>query len=226
MPYQHDAQIANIATSYATCLAGIIPLLLCVLNRRHPPRWMMVYLCVLVTGIPTVWLHAREGDLVAGFFDVGTNILLAWVVQIAASGDFMKPAPRRMLLTLTTVFNVCVWSWLIFEVVSGVKRPIIRFGEFGHFNAGEMALIINSWIGTVLMFLNLRRTPRRAHALLYLTFVLFFIGMILATASNKQITWYILPWHATWHIVSAFGFVVLWAYNHERFFPPRDDGAE
>jgi hypothetical protein len=27
----------------------------------------------------------------------------------------------------------------------------------------------------------------------------------------------ILAWHATWHIVGAFGFIVLWPFNHMRF---------
>jgi hypothetical protein len=26
----------------------------------------------------------------------------------------------------------------------------------------------------------------------------------------------VLSYHATWHVVSAFGFVFLWAYNHVR----------
>ena len=45
--------------------------------------------------------------------------------------------------------------------------------------------------------------------------------MFLATAANDVVTFYILPWHATWHVVVAFGFITMWAFNQMRFFPPR-----
>ena len=53
--------------------------------------------------------------------------------------------------------------------------------------------------------------------LLYLVFVIFFFGMLLATASNDKIIWPFIPLHALWHLVSAYGFIVLWAFNHVRF---------
>ncbi|HPA42061.1 MAG TPA: hypothetical protein PKV69_08625 [Candidatus Hydrogenedentes bacterium] len=34
--YLHDAQLANIVTSYCTCLGGILPLLFCLLTRPIP----------------------------------------------------------------------------------------------------------------------------------------------------------------------------------------------
>ncbi len=46
---------------------------------------------------------------------------------------------------------------------------------------------------------------------------MFFLGMLLATASNSHVTAYILPWHATWHIIGAFAFVTLGVFNHKRF---------
>jgi len=60
-PFQHQAQLANAVTGFATCLAGIMPLLYCWLFRPQPRRWVLAYLCILVTGIPTVWLYAYEG---------------------------------------------------------------------------------------------------------------------------------------------------------------------
>jgi len=53
-PFQHQAQLANAVTGLATCFGGIMPLLFCRLYRPQPRRWMLAYLCILITGIPTV----------------------------------------------------------------------------------------------------------------------------------------------------------------------------
>ena len=39
MPYLHDAQLANIVTSYCTCLGGLLPLLFCAIAGKQPARW-------------------------------------------------------------------------------------------------------------------------------------------------------------------------------------------
>ena len=217
MPYQHDAQLANIVTSYCTCLAGIMPMVFTLLTRAQPARWFAVYLCILITGIPTVWLHSVEGNRLASFADVGTNILLAWALQIAVSGDFMHRPSRRVLLSITTGFNVLVWGYLAWEVQAPKKVPFLSFGEFGQFYAGELALILNAFIVTGLFIRYHGRIERRARPILYLVICMFLIGMILASASNSHISPWIFPWHAAWHIVGAFGFMALWLFNHVRF---------
>jgi cell division protein FtsW (lipid II flippase) len=68
-----------------------------------------------------------------------------------------------------------------------------------------------------LLYARLARIPPRARPLLYLVTILFVIGALLATASNQRVDFQILAWHATWHIVGAFGFIALWAFNHVRF---------
>ena len=40
MHYLHEAQLANIVTSYCTCLGGIMPLLFTALTRPQPRRWV------------------------------------------------------------------------------------------------------------------------------------------------------------------------------------------
>ncbi len=215
--YLHDAHLSNVVTAYATCLAGIVPMLYCWAVGGQPRRWFLVYFFVLVTGIPTVWLHACEGSRIASFFDVGTNILLAWSLQVAASGDFMKPGPRRVLLGLSTLFNLGVAAWLAREVVATAKVPLIRFGSFGEFYTGEVALILNAWIAAFLLFAITRKSPAPAKRLMAILFGLFFLGMLLATAGNSQVTLRFIAWHATWHIVGAFGFVTLFLFNHVRF---------
>ena len=217
MEYLHEAHLANIVTSYCTCLAGIMPMLYTLLTRKQPGRWFFVYFCILLTGIPTVWLHTVEGNRVASFFDTGSNIFLAWALQIAVSGDFMRRRPRITLLSITTVVNLCAWSWMIYEIFAPEKKPLLTFGEFGHFMVGEVTLIANAWVVAVLFFVYYGRIPRAARPLLLLTLAMFLLGMFLATASNEQVSGYIFPWHATWHIVGAFGFITMWVFNHVRF---------
>jgi hypothetical protein len=52
---------------------------------------------------------------------------------------------------------------------------------------------------------------------LHLSAISFLVGLGLASASNQQIGGSFLAYHALWHIVGAFGFVALWAFNEVRF---------
>ena len=215
--YLHDAHLANIVTSYCTCLGGIIPLIYCAVTRSQPRRWVLVYFCVFLTGLPTVWLHTVEGNRVASFFDVGTNILLAWVMIAAVSGDYMGAPARRRLLGITLSVNTLAWCWLVYEIFAPEKKPLLTLWESGHFYAGEVALILNAWV-VVFLFVRYRRgIAEAARPFLYLIIATFLLGMILATADNEHISSYIFPWHATWHIVGAFGFITLFMFNHQRF---------
>jgi len=54
--------------------------------------------------------------------------------------------------------------------------------------------------------------------LLHLVTLFFFIGLLFATQSNHRLDFTVVAYHAIWHIVSAYGFIVLWAFNHARFF--------
>lgn len=216
--YLHDAQVANTITGLCTCFAGIVTMMYCWLAMPQPRRWFFVYFCILVTGIPTIWLHANEGYKLAGFFDVGTNILLAWAIQLAAAGDFYPPGKRRAIQITMTVINCCVWAWLLYEVVRpGPKHKLIDFGSFGEFYVGEFALICNGWVGVYLFGANWKKIPRQARPIFLMMFSLFFLGMILASAGNDHITWRFFAWHAAWHIVGSFGLVTLWLFNHVRF---------
>jgi hypothetical protein len=212
--------LANIVTSYCTCLGGIMPLVFTAMTRPQPRRWVLVYACILLTGIPTVWLHSVEGNRLASFCDVGTNILLAWAMIVAASGDFLLPQSRRRLLAIVTPINLLALCWLFLEISTVEKRPLVRFGSFGEFYTGEVVLIANAWVVAILFLRHAHRIPGPSRPLLYLMVATFFLGMVLATASNKEITWRILPWHAAWHIVGMFGFITMWLFNDIRFGVP------
>ncbi|HNR32580.1 MAG TPA: hypothetical protein PKI11_16950 [Candidatus Hydrogenedentes bacterium] len=226
MAYQHDAQLANIVTSYCTCFGGILPLLFTAFTRRHPARWVFVYACVLITGVPTVWLHAMEGNRVASLFDVGTNILLAYAIQIAFSLDFLQPRTRRTLIAVMAVVNLLVWTYLALEVRAVEKTPLLNFGGFGQFYAGEVALILNAWVAVGVIAVSYAKIPRHARPLFWMFFSFFLAGMLIAAAGNDQISIYIFPWHAFWHVLGCMGFITLWVFNHHRFFglPEVDSG--
>ena len=81
----------------------------------------------------------------------------------------------------------------------------------------EGALILNSLLAVAFLYAGARRSPRAAHPLLWTATALFLAGAVLASASNHRVDLGILPWHAAWHVVGAFGFVILWGYNHARF---------
>ena len=40
--YLHEAHLANIVTSYCTCLGGLIPLVYCAYTRNQPRRWVAI----------------------------------------------------------------------------------------------------------------------------------------------------------------------------------------
>lgn len=219
--YMHDAHLANIVTSFCTCLGGIIPLMYCAFTRNQPRRWVYVYFCVFLTGLPTVWLHTVEGNRVASFFDVGTNILLAWAMIAAVSGDYMGAPARRRLLGVTLSLNTLAWCWLVYEIFAPEKKPLLTLWESGHFYTGEVTLILNAWVVAALFVFYRRRISDAARPFLYSIIVLFLLGMMLATGDNDHISAYIFPWHAVWHIVGAFGFITLWMFNHLRFSLPQ-----
>lgn len=220
-PFQHPAQLANAVTGLATCMAGIMPMLYCWLVRPQPRRWHFAYFCMLLTGIPTVWLHAYEGNRIASATDTGSNIFLAWAIQVAIAGDFFRGRTRNVFVTATTVAMVAAVGFLFYEALYlPVKVKIIDLGPYGYFHIGQTLLIINGWLATGLFFANLRKIPQEARRLLLLVFVMFFVGMILASAGNVRLTNRVFAWHATWHLLGAFALLTLWVFNDVRFYEP------
>lgn len=217
-PFLHKAQLANAVTGFATCFAGIMPMLYTLLTKPQPPRWFFVYFCILLTGIPTVWLHAYEGNRIAGATDTGSNIFLVWAIHMGIAGDFMRGNAKRNFMVASTVLNFSAIAFLFYEAIFlTTKWKLIDFGEFGWFNVGEAALIASSLVSTILFFLNWSRIPRAARPLLLLVCGMFIAGLVLASAKNSHVIMRVFAWHATWHILGAFALITLWLFNHVRF---------
>lgn len=207
--------LANAVTSFSTIGAGATTLILTALVKRQPARWWLVYANVLLTGIPTLGWHGwlMEPWRVA---DVASNLLLAWFLQLAVLGDFHGRTTRLRVGLLSGAINLVAISGLVREGLTGVKVLAIDFGEYGGFYPGEAMLIADSWLVVALFFLNRRRIPEAARPLLHVVTATFLFGLALATASGSFVTGRVLSFHALWHIVGGFGFILLWAFNHVR----------
>jgi hypothetical protein len=93
----------------------------------------------------------------------------------------------------------------------------VPLGAWGGFYPGESWLIALSWVVVGLFWARRSEIPLRARPLLVLVVAVFFTGFLLATASNERVVYPFFAMHALWHVVGAFGFVALWAFNHARF---------
>jgi hypothetical protein len=217
--------LANTTTGFATLFAGIACLVLARLVHPHPPRWRFAYWMIVVTGVFTVTLHGfGETNPVFGppwfwrFLDTGSNIVVAWAIALAVLGDYYEePLRRRAAVALTAVMALGV-AWHFRDSLPGVERSyLVPLGAWGGFYPGESCLIALSWVVVALFVARRGRIPAAAKPLLFLVTGLFLFGMLLATARNDVVVPPFLALHALWHLVGAFAFVALWAFNHVRF---------
>jgi hypothetical protein len=220
--------LANAVTSFATLLAGVFTLVMALMTGRHSRSWLFAYLCIFITGIPTLGFHGFGEVPVASeawrVSDTGSNLLLAWALQVAVLGDFYSPRFRLRVALVSGVVNLAAILWMIYEGFQGSRIYSLPLGEFGGFHVGETVLIVDSWIVVGLLYSGRKAIPRCAMPLLHLTAVTFLVGLGLASASNEQIGALVISYHALWHIIGAFGFVALWVFNDIRFSPPSAPG--
>ena len=214
--------LANTITGFATLFAGITCLALSRLVRRHPPHWHFVYWTIVVTGVFTVTLHGF-GETLGGpgprwmwsFLDTGSNIVVAWALCLAVLADYYEGASARQAARLLTVLMVVGVAWhFVDRMPTGGRSYLIPLGTWGGFYPGESWLIAMSWTAVGLFVARRRSIPEAARPILGVVFVTFFTGMLFATAGNEVIVVPFLSMHALWHVVGAFGFVFLWAFNH------------
>ena len=217
--------LANTITGFATLFSGALALALCRLVAKQPRRWVFAYWMIVVTGVFTVTLHGfGETNPVLGprwfwaFLDTGSNIVVAWALALGVLGDYYEPGfvrRARPLLTLAMAVGV---GWHLYDRLPGAERTyLVPLGAWGGFFPGETWLIALSLTVVGLFWARRERIPAPARPLLALVVATFFAGMLLATASNERIVPPFFAMHALWHVVGAFGFVALWAFNHVRF---------
>lgn len=209
--------LANTVSAYATVLSGVLALILTALMGAQPRRWRAAYLCVFITGVPTVWYHGFGETFVSGFFDIATNLLLGWVLTVAALGDYYRPRTQRWVALGLGGLDIAALVSRLIQGPMGARTLTVQLGAFGGFTLLELTLILNSVLAVGLLYARYRRVPPRARPVLHLLTGIFIVGALLATATNHRVDFEIVAWHATWHIVGAFGFMVLWAFNHMRF---------
>lgn len=208
--------LANAVTGFCTIDAGAVALLLCRGVRPQPRRWVFAYACLFLTGLPTVGFHGWGGSWLR-VSDTGTNLLLAWALQLAVLGDFYARDTRRRVALASAAVNLAAVFWMVREEIVGVKRYAIDLGSFGGFHPGETVLILDSLLVAGLLYARRARIPTAAMPLLHAVLASFLVGVALASASNATLHGRIWSYHALWHVVGAFGFVLFWAFNHVRF---------
>ncbi|MCB1844850.1 MAG: hypothetical protein KDI09_17940 [Halioglobus sp.] len=217
--------LANTVTGFATLFSGLLPLLLTRLMYPQPARWVFAYWMIVVTGVFTVTLHGfGETNPVWGerwfwgFLDTGSNIVVTWAMALAIVGDFYRPSVRRWAIPVLTAIMLVGVGWHYYDRLPETPRTlVIALGEWGGFYPGETWLIGFSWLNVGLFAANWRAIPPPARPLLLASLAVFFCGMLLASASNDKIIYPFIPMHALWHLVSAYGFIIIWAFNHQRF---------
>jgi hypothetical protein len=217
--------VANTVTGFATLFSGLLPLALSRLMGHQPPRWRFAYWTIVVTGVFTITLHGfGETNPVWGkrwfwaFLDTGSNIVVSWSLALAVLGDYYSKRTRAWAGPALTAAMLAGVGWHFYDRLPGTQRSyLIPFGEWGGFYPGETWLIAFSWLVLGLFAAKRDRIPPKSMPLLLLVFAIFFCGMLLASAGNERIVYPFVPLHALWHLVGAYGFIVLWAFNHVRF---------
>ncbi len=209
--------LANTVTAFATVMSGLLCLALTAVTRPQPRHWLAVYVGLVVTGVATVWYHGYGETFIAGVFDGGTNLLLAWLLQIAILGDYYAWRTAWIIGGGSALVNLGVTAWKLIVGPAIARQDVLSFGAFGGFHLNELVLITDAFLVVALFYFRRERIPASARPTLHLLTAVFVLGLLLATASNRQVDFGILAYHATWHLVAAFGFVVLWVFNLLRF---------
>lgn len=184
---------------------------------------MLVYWLIVVTGVFTITLHGfGETNPVLGerwmwaFLDTGSNIVVAWGIARAVLADFYGARTQTWARPLSTALMLIGVLWHFQDRLTA-GGYLVGFSGWGGFNPGEVWLIGFSLANTVLLYLKRKSISADAMPLLVLVTAIFLAGLALATADNDTILFPFLSLHALWHVVGAFGFVALWAFNDVRF---------
>lgn len=214
-------ELANTVTGFATALSGLTALILCGTLGRQPGRWLGAYAMMFVTGVFTVTYHGLGETHGWKVLDNGTNLLLVASIHHAILGDFASPQTRIWGRALTWALNLSVVALMTLVPSTTEVQETVTFGAWGGYMVGEIVLIADA-VAALLLFVRYRaEIPARAGVLLRACAAAFAVGAALSTAGNDVVVARLYPLHALWHLVSAFGFLLLWAANHHRFVDTR-----
>jgi hypothetical protein len=217
--------MSNAVTSYATLGAGVYTVSMALLLGGHPGRWLHAYAWIFLTGIPTLGLHGFGEPFGApshpywSVADTGSNLVLAWALQLAVLGDFDSRRAQVRVGVLSGLVNLAAIGWMIQERFFAAERHYaLTLGTFGGFYIGELVLILDSLLVVGLFYRARHRIAGRAMPLLHLVAITFVLGLALATAKNPQIGFGgSATYHGMWHLVGAFGFLAMFVFNQIRF---------
>jgi hypothetical protein len=211
------AYLANAVSAYATVGAGLITLMLALLMTRQPWRWLFVYFCIAVTGVAAIWFHGFREPFAARVVEIGANLLLVWAIQVAIVGELYPGRLGRLINLVVGLANLEVVVTLAASGAKGGIPLVLASDSFGGIGLGDFLLILNCLVAVALLYARRSFISPGARPLLYITTLVFFAGLVLAVAPNSSFPFRTLAYHATWHVVGAFGFVTLWAFNEMRF---------
>jgi hypothetical protein len=207
--------LANAVTGFATILGGVVTLLLTALVAPQPLRWRLAYWSILLTGIATVWYHGFGELFWPRVADVGTNYLAACVMIAAVLGDYYSKKAKVAWLPAVLLLNCFTVANMI--ATGSPNTRLVSYGTRGY-TIRQVTLIVDALLVTGLLYVKYPKMPVRARALLNVQTGWFLLAAWLASSDNHRVDG-VIAYHALWHIVGAFGFVLLWGFNQARFHP-------
>ncbi len=219
--------LANTVTGFAILFAGLLTLALTLFVNPQPFRWAFVYCCIAVAGVCTIAQHGfGEGGGEAPHRPLWTvlesagYLLVGWACIVGVLGDYYTGTlQRRVGILAGLLVGVVIWTLSLDGPTSQPAAYALALGAYGGFYVGETVVFgLAALVGGLLYFRRGMIAPR-ARPLLYLTVGILLVGMVFATAGQAHVESPFHAYHALWHLLSAFGCVAFWAFNHVRFRP-------
>ena len=91
-----------------------------------------------------------------------TNLLLAWLLQVAVLGDYYAPTTQRRVALVAGAASLVYVLWRIAVGPGSSSVYAISLGDFGGFKVGETLLILDSLPVVGLLYPRHSFVPARA----------------------------------------------------------------
>lgn len=209
--------LSNTVTAYAAILVGVLCIVLTLVTRPQPYRWLFFYLCIVISGIPTVWYHGFGQTFAASVGETATQYLLLWAFQYAVLGDYYRRRRRYIVAAVSGVVNLAALLYKIFAGPRIANVLVVNLGQGNGYHITEVVIILDALLIALLFLANLPNTYEAAKPLLYMNLAIFLTGLFLAIPRTSLVDYRILAYRSIWHIVGALGFLTLWIFNFIRF---------